>query len=155
MEALASGDGEHIKVGPHQFRMHLVNNDPDVPTVPLADARQQLAEALANLPQLAAPTEHHFAALRAARAAGQPTAEEWTLELDELEETGVELRPRLPIHSELSGSARPLALAAPANLVPLTLDSLTVVDDRAFIETLQSERNLPDYIAPGLKAFYS
>jgi hypothetical protein len=40
-------------------------------------------------------------------------------------------------------------------LGPLTLDGLTADDDRTFMETLQGEANLPDYLAPGLAAAYA
>jgi hypothetical protein len=43
----------------------------------------------------------------------------------------------------------------PAQLVPLTLDPLTIADDPDFLKTLDHEANLPAYIAPGVRALYA
>jgi hypothetical protein len=39
-------------------------------------------------------------------------------------------------------------------LEPLELDPLTVADDHDFLDTIDSEPNLPSYLAPGLRALY-
>jgi len=52
---------------------------------------------------------------------------------------------------------RMLAAQAPLSTVlgPLTLDGLTVVDDPAFMTTLEAEHNLPPYLAPAVAAAYA
>jgi len=75
----------------------------------------------------------------------------FTLELDEIEETGNELRPHLPDHTHRFNGPTPVprvamvAAAKPLSelLVPLTLDALTAVDDKDFQKTLKNEGNLP------------
>ena len=37
---------------------------------------------------------------------------------------------------------------------PLKLDRLTVADDPQWLETIDNERNLPDWLAPGLRKLY-
>ncbi|MFK8907125.1 amidohydrolase, partial [Streptomyces sp. YS-3] len=75
----------------------------------------------------------------------------WRLALDEIEPTGAELRPRLPLLSA-SGEAHPTGpgigalTAAPAELEPVELDALTASGDPTFLATLAGEGNLPaDY----------
>lgn len=62
-----------------------------------------------------------------------------SLVLDEIEDTGFDLRPRLP------GKAR--ALTGPSR-------KLTIVDDTSFPSNIAQQWNLPDYIKTGLPAFY-
>ena len=84
----------------------------------------------------------------------------WTLALDEIQETGVELRPRLPFGptGRLTGPRRAMARAtAPplsTVLTPLALDALTVADDGDFLGRLTRERNLPKPITQGLPGLY-
>jgi 5-methylthioadenosine/S-adenosylhomocysteine deaminase len=84
----------------------------------------------------------------------------WGLALDELEPTGVELRPRVPLpgHTELTGPS--LVTAAPAKplseiIGPRKLDRLTVADDPHWLETIDNEGNLPPWLPPGLRELYS
>jgi 5-methylthioadenosine/S-adenosylhomocysteine deaminase len=51
---------------------------------------------------------------------------------------------------------RPRAPAKPLSEIigPLKLDRLTVADDPQWLETIDNERNLPDWLAPGLRKLY-
>jgi 5-methylthioadenosine/S-adenosylhomocysteine deaminase len=147
MTALGATNSETVKVGSTSFLLNITDSDPDVPVVLLADAKARLSEALQNLPQL--QTQPAPAASRA--AVGTPV---WTLELDELEHTAVEMRPRLPMGSKLTGTARPQKAEVPPKLKPLDLDGLTVVDDPQFLKVLKQERNLPSGLAAAVAAFY-
>jgi hypothetical protein len=40
-------------------------------------------------------------------------------------------------------------------LSPITLDALTVADDRTFLDRVGAQINLPDYIVPGLRELYA
>jgi hypothetical protein len=92
-------------------------------------------------------------------------APEWSLVLDEIEETGMELRPRLPFASHRHTGPTPVpmnaamvaALSKPISEIvkPLELDALTVADDPKFLDRLAAEKNLPPFLAPGVKALYS
>jgi hypothetical protein len=40
-------------------------------------------------------------------------------------------------------------------LSPIELDALTVADDQGWLNSLETEHNLPDYLLPGLRALYA
>ncbi len=156
--------GEGIRVG-GLVRMVFLNQttaDPDVQAVSLGEARDRLKEAFQRLPQLAQDLERPAVAppsLAALRHAGMPEPLVWSLALDELQETGVDLRPRLPLRGQrdLTGPTRLAArAAAPLSSVlePLELDPLIVADDAKFLEQIGKERNLPGFIKSGLKDLY-
>ncbi|MBV6471034.1 MAG: 5'-deoxyadenosine deaminase [Nitrospirae bacterium] len=154
--------GEEIRVGglARQLFLEQVTADPMVGAVTLKAATQVLKEALQRLPELAREREQPGAVPRAlARSLvrGMPRQEEWTLALDELEDTGVDLRPRLPLagERELTGPTRVAVRAAePLSkiLIPLELDPLTIADDKAFFLNLEDQPNLPAFVKIGLKA---
>jgi hypothetical protein len=80
--------------------------------------------------------------------------------LDEIEHTDHALRTHPADGVSALPNDRMLAAQPPLSSVlgplgPLTLDGLTADDDRAFLETLAGEANLPDYLAPGLAAAYA
>ena len=114
-----------------------------------ADARQTLIDGLANLPQLAQAPPITMSALAANHQAPQ-----WFLALDELHDTGEEIRPRL------RGSGPAIALTAAAaraarQLQPLELDEVTVVDDKTFLGRVAAQLNLPKGLAAQLAAAYA
>jgi hypothetical protein len=130
--------------------------------VSLAASRDKLTDAFQRMPQLARdleqppPVSRELAALR---RAGGPEPLVWSLALDELQATGVDLRPRLPLRGErnLTGPTRVAArAAAPLSTVlkPLALDPLTVADDDTFLDRIGKQRNLPTFITRGLKQLY-
>ena len=85
-----------------------------------------------------------------------------TLALDEIEETGTQIRPRIPDrHHAFTGprtAVSAAAIAAKAAALPviaLELDPLTVTEDSKFLSTLQNaERNLPSGFANALVKLY-
>jgi cytosine/adenosine deaminase-related metal-dependent hydrolase len=130
--------------------------DPLVGAIKLSQATATLKDALSKLPALAKELEQpQPVAMIGHRRA--PTT--WQLALDEIEDTGFDLRPRLRSrHSrQLTGPTRRAAVAAkPLSqiLQPLELDPLTVVDDPDFLPTLAMQRNLPQFVKDGLLALY-
>ena len=157
MRALVGG-GERVQVG---GRLRMLNfahpgGDPDVGELTLAQARRRLRQALAHLPKLARAQEQ-----ASPDALAEATSEpEWRLALDELVPTGMELRPRLA-QAGLVGSAGPAPelsaeLAAPLSTIlePLDLDAASVADDKAFLELLQRQPNLPPDLAAGVAGLY-
>jgi hypothetical protein len=149
--------GEEVEVGGRKRMLHLaqVTADPVVLGLTLAQARDRLRDALAHLKELSREQEQHPVALAAAAPDGGPLR--WALALDELRPTGVELRPRLPWRRRRTGpTLAPPTLGPPLSEVlgPLELDPLTVADDRDFLDRIAAQRNLPPYLAPGLKALY-
>jgi len=156
--------GEGIRVGGRARMVFLkqATADPDVQAVSLGKAQDRLKEAFRRLPQLAHDLEkppripRELAALR---RAGRPEPLVWSLALDELQETGVDLRPRLPLRGrrDLTGPTRLAArAAAPLSsiLEPLELDPLTVADDDTFLDRIGTQKNLPTYIKSDLKKLY-
>jgi 5-methylthioadenosine/S-adenosylhomocysteine deaminase len=83
----------------------------------------------------------------------------WGLALDELEPTGLELRPRVPLPGQTAPTGPSLLTAAPAKPLseivgPLKLDPLCVIDDSDWLDVLAHEKNLPAWVAPGLRQLY-
>ncbi|MEV6013351.1 amidohydrolase family protein [Streptomyces sp. NPDC051976] len=123
--------------------------EPVVAGLTLAEAVERLTAALADLPALAARASH------ATPLTALPDGEvRWRIALDEIQPTGAELRPRLPL---LTGAHTPsgpeigppstTSAAAPEaadGLTAVGLDPLTASADRAYLHTLTAERNLPD-----------
>ena len=133
MEALGA-KGEAIKVGGSQRQVFLqqATGDPDVVGVSLSAARRALKAAFRDLPKLAKELEKPKPipkkAARAALDAPQPVV--WSLSLDEIQPTGVDLRPRLPFNGprDFTGPAR----VAPRAAAPLS----------RFLSRLRSIRSL-------------
>ena len=154
------GAGETIRVG---GRARVVNlkqptADPVVGAISLAKAQSDLTEALKRLPQLALELEQERAAPRRGLVAG-PEPLVWSLALDELEETGMELRPRLPLAGRRAMTGPSLQAARAARplseiLQPLELDPLTVADDSDFLDRIGAQKNLPPFVQTGLREMY-
>jgi cytosine/adenosine deaminase-related metal-dependent hydrolase len=154
------GEGlEAIRVGGRQRVLNLRQKtaDPAVGKITLAEAADRLREALKNLKQLAEKAERHGTPLHRMLAAPDDEVR-WGLALDELEPTGVELRPRAPLPGETAPTGPSLATAKAKPLSeivgPLELDRLTVADDAAWLKAIDQQHNLPDWVAPGLRALY-
>lgn len=130
--------------------------DPVVGAIKLSQATAALKDALSNLPALAKALEKPQPVAAIGRRSA-PTS--WQLALDEIEDTGFDLRPRLRSRRtrQLTGPARRVAAATkPLSqiLQPLELDPLTVVDDPEFVLALARERNLPQFVKDGLASLY-
>ncbi len=88
----------------------------------------------------------------------EPRQRGTTLALDEIEHNHNErLRTDPPGGVAVLPTAGMLAAQPPLSTVlgPLALDGLTVVDDPAFMSTLQTEINLPAGLAAGIAAAYA
>ena len=155
------GEGlEKLRVGGRERVLNLRQQtaDPAVGKITLAQAKDRLTDALKNLKALAKKAEQQGTPLHAMLAAAEDQVR-WGLALDELEPTGVELRPRVPLPGQTAPTGPSLVTAAPAKPLsevvgPLKLDRLTVADDSDWLETIDAEQNLPDWLAPGLRALY-
>lgn len=137
-----AGDAAPSDPGPGAPDGRLVNlldakADPLVAGLTLPQATERLTAALATLP---ARAERGLAPFAPARPDEPPR---WYLALDELQPTGAELRPRLPARSAATGPSLAAPAAAPAELIPLTLDALTATHDKPYRTTLAAEANLP------------
>jgi len=159
MEALGL-TGETFRVGGASRRLFLKQEtaDPDVASVSLGTARTTLRNALRDLPKLARELEKPKKLKRAALDA--PARVVWSLALDEIHPTWVDQRPRLPLNGprDFTGPAH-VALRAAAEplskiLDPITLDPLTVADDRNFLKEIATQPNVPDEVRNGLAELY-
>lgn len=158
--AQLSPGGETLQVGGQTRQLFLQQETQDsaVAPVTLAEATDTLRKAFQNLPQLAKDLEHPKPA--AIRALDYPEPVVWYLALDEIRETGVDLRPRLPyaLGGPLTGPSRGFVTAASpllsTILAPVSLDTLTVADDADFLARIQNELNLPVPIKQGLPGMY-
>jgi cytosine/adenosine deaminase-related metal-dependent hydrolase len=163
MQQLSPG-GEAQRVGGQAREVFLqqTTGDPDVAAMDLGEAQDTLTAALQDLPALAKALEQPPPAERAitTRVLDHAAPLVWFLALDEIQHTGVDLRPHLPF-----GKARtptgPRLVMAKASAPPLStvlealpLDAMTVADDAEFLERIQQERNLPDPIKQGLPTLY-
>jgi hypothetical protein len=131
--------------------------DPLARGITLATARRKLSAAFASLPALARRLERpvRTSPLERARVAGQT----WQLALDEILDTGVELRPELPMPGERRAAAMRPVPAAPRKLSAIVgrlgLDALTVADHPAWLDALAAQRNLPDFVKTGLPLLFA
>lgn len=157
MQSLSPG-GEALRVGGESRRVFLkqATQDPAVQALSLADATETMRDTLQNIVELATRLERPQPRRVALTAEPEPVV--WTLALDELHDTGVDLRPRLPFAgARATGPSRALAAAAaPLSqiLEPIALDPLTVVDDADFLDVLRGERNLMPEFSDALFALY-
>jgi 5-methylthioadenosine/S-adenosylhomocysteine deaminase len=154
--------GETLRVGGKTRWLFLEQEsaDPDVVNVSLSAARSTLHAAFRNLPKLARELENpnRKKALRAALDTPEPVV--WSLALDEIQTTGLDLRPRLPFNGprDFTGPER-ISLRAAADplstiLQPIALDPLTVADDANFLTEIANQPNVPAAIRAGLADLY-
>ncbi|GAA1966968.1 amidohydrolase family protein [Catenulispora subtropica] len=184
MKALRPSAGAALETGvpgiPPTHAVDLERDDPDpaVGNLALADATALVAKALATLAERPEALMTAMAPLLPAVAAARRDNGDgpaWRLALDEIQPTGEELRPRLPLFErapkavrdaagphahapgpvplpvpepvKLSGPPIPkLAATVTQGLTPVTLDALTASENAAFLTELKTEMNLPtDY----------
>ena len=156
--------GQALRVSGEKRHLFLEqeSGDPDVANVSLSAARTALQSAFSDLPKLARVLERPkpIIATRVALDAEEPVV--WSLALDEIHATGVDLRPRLPFNSprDFTGPTRAVAGAALAMpplstiLTAIRLDPLTVADDADFLDAIEQQPNVPPPIKNGLRALY-
>lgn len=153
--------GESIRVGRNQRTLFLGQQtaDPDVATVSLSKAKSELQQALKNIRDLAAQAEQPQPRSRI-EALDRPREPVWTLALDEIQATGIDIRPRLPFAGPgdftgpVSALTRAVSLPLSQLLGPIDLDPLTVADDSNFLREIEQQPNLPESIRRGLRALY-
>ena len=156
------GEGlEEVRVGGRDRVLNLrqTTADPAVGRITLAEAGDRLTDALKNLKQLAERAEEGGTPLHRMFRGTDDDELRWGLALDELEPTGIEMRPRAPLPGDTSPTGPSLETRAPAPplsqiLGPLELDRLTVVDDGDWLDAIDKQMNLPDWLAPGLRKLY-
>ncbi len=86
----------------------------------------------------------------------------WSLALDEIRDTGVDLRPRLPLNGprDFTGPQRvprgAKVAAKPLSelLEPIKLDPITVADDADFLTQIEAQPNVPEPVKKGLRDLY-
>jgi cytosine/adenosine deaminase-related metal-dependent hydrolase len=155
MKKLGVG-GETVKIGGHSRTLFLTQKTASEPVtkISLGDATTTLAESLKDLPNHASSrmslskTGAHLLARAGARDEG------WVLALDEVASTGMDLRPHLPFDGELTMPMVKGATLSAVQLKSLKLDPLTVADDSDFLDTIQTEMNVPQFLKTGLKTLY-
>ncbi len=161
MSTLAPND-QTVRVGGETRRVYLEQEtaDPDVKPVSLRTATTTLREAFRDIRELAREAEKPTRVVR--RALDAPTAPVWSLALDEIRDTGVDLRPRLPWSGprDFTGPDRVPRRAAAAAvplaelLEPIKLDAVTVADDADFLIQIEAQPNIPNPIKRGLRDLY-
>jgi cytosine/adenosine deaminase-related metal-dependent hydrolase len=155
---LGTAQTETVRIGGGVRALNLdqPSGDPVVGGITLAQAGETLKDALHRLPELALKIEHKPPSAVAAMGGGRLT---WSLALDEIEETGMEVRPRLrSARGRATGPRidRSAVTAVPLStvLTPLELDPLTVADDDEFLDAVELQRNLPAAVRTGLRGMY-
>jgi len=148
MHALAPGARLEEALPGRLVNLDDERSDPLVAGLTLAEATARLATALGELPAQAAPGARlHALAL----PEEEPT---WHLALDEIQPTGAELRPRLPVRGRAgtvtSGPVIMSRSPAAAKLTALALDALTAGQDGGFLTALAAEANLPEKLGARL-----
>jgi 5-methylthioadenosine/S-adenosylhomocysteine deaminase len=143
-------DGESLTVGgtPKLLNFSQKSADPDVSPISLKRATETLTDALANLGNAVKAK-----ALKLFEGAPQESPV-WFLALDELANTGMDLRPHLSFQGRPTMAAAKGKAKAQPPLHPLKLDPLTVADDPSFIELIGRERNLPDFVREHLPSLF-
>ena len=159
MKKLAA-DGEEVKIGGLSRAVYLKQKtqDPRVAAVSLKKATSMLRNAFHELPALARKLERRSERPRM-KAPGFREPVEWTLALDELDETGLDVRPRLPAEGKKGFTGPNLALPGAAEplssiVSPIDIDPLTIVDDADYLGRIGRQRNLPPCVKQGLPTFY-
>lgn len=140
---------EKIEVNGVKYQIHLKQTtaDPIVGSLKLIDAVNKLSEGLQNLPDIAKELE----TMRLTFSfPGVDTPPQWFLVLDHDEEPEGE-KLRMGVVTERSFNvSKPLSEI----VEKMELDKLTVADDPDFLNIIQAEINLPQYIKDGLGKMY-
>jgi hypothetical protein len=162
--ALLAPSDQTVRVGGQTRRLFLRQEtaDPAVATVSLRTATTRLRQAFSDIKKLARDLERPRAITRrTVGALDAPAPPVWTLALDEIRDTGVDLRPRLPLAGprDFTGPKRmaPVTrVSVPLSeiLEPIRLDPLTVADDDDFLAQIAAQPNVPAPIKEELARLY-
>ena len=155
MKKLGVG-GESVKVGGHSRTLFLTQKTASEPVtkISLADATATLTESLKDLPNHASKRKSLSSTGAPLLARAGARNEGWVLALDEVTPTGMDVRPHLPFDGELTMPVVKGGTLSAVQLKSLKLDPLTVADDSDFLDTIQSEMNVPQFLKTGLKTLY-
>lgn len=140
MTSFGSGT-EEIRVGRSRRILNLAQKTthPLVRDLTLKEATERLVSAMHDLPELAGKLDN--AGLNGLLGGSKDAdGSVWRVFMD-IEEEGVD---------ETVLAAQPLA----AYVQPMTLEEITVVDDRDFLPRLMAARNLPEFVKKGLPPLY-
>lgn len=147
---------ENLSVGGKKRAINLkqATADPVVGALKLSEARKLLKEGLQKMPELARRLEQPPP--RALRAAVEAIEPQWFLMLEHDEPGGLAMRPHLPFKGLETALMPKKAFAVPLSelLEPMELDSLTVADDRNYLDCLVKQSNLPEYVKGNLSGMY-
>jgi hypothetical protein len=155
MKKLGVG-GESVKIGSHTRTLFLTQKTASEPVtkISLGDATATLTESLKDLPNHASKPKSLSSAGAPLLARAGARDEGWVLALDEVTPTGMDLRPHLPFDGELTMPMVKGATLSAVQLTSLKLDPITVADDSDFLDTIQGELNVPQFLKTGLKTLY-
>jgi hypothetical protein len=140
---------EKIEVNGVKYHIHLkqATADPVVGNLKLEDAINKLSEGLRNLPDIAKNLETMRLTFSFPNADAPP---QWFLVLDHDEEPEGE-KLRMGVVTERSFAA---SIPLSEIVEEMELDKLTVADDPNFLNIIQAEINLPQFIKDGLVKMY-
>jgi hypothetical protein len=155
---MSSGEALNVGGQPRLLYLEQETADEAVGAVSLGDATQKLKDALLNIAKLAKTIEKAKPATAARAALDAPVRPVWTLALDEIQDRGEDVRPRLPFNGprDFTGPERMAAPQKPLSEVlgPIHLDPLTVADDPGFLERVEAQPNVPDPVRKGIRDLY-
>lgn len=145
------GPTEPVTVGgsPRMLYLEQESVDPVVAAVPFAEAVERLADGMARLPELARDLE-----APTAPAPGIPReGVQWFIELQEDEVDGSSMRPTF---GAAFPEVAPVPSAEPLSevLEPLSLDPLTVSDDRGYVQRMSGQMNVPAEVIAALRRLH-
>jgi 5-methylthioadenosine/S-adenosylhomocysteine deaminase len=156
-------DDQTVKVGGQQRKLYLQQQqaDPDVDALSLRAATSQLSDALHNIASIAKAAEKAKASPPKKLILDAAPKVVWSLALDEIQDRGEDLRPRLPFAGprDFTGPRRKSVAAAGAQplsaiLKPITLDPLTVADDKSFLDGIEHQPNVPALVKSNIRSLY-
>jgi len=147
--------GETLKVGGQRRTLFLTQKTASAPVakISLSEGIDTLKLALKELPNQGTRRMAHIGS-RPMSSRTRRGIETWVLALDEVTETGMELRPHLPYDGELTMPIAKGKLLSAAALQALELDPITMADDSDFIDTIKGELNVPPFIKNGIGSLY-
>ncbi len=137
------------------------NADPLTTEVSLSAARAVQQRALKTLPAVARRAERPQS--RSAIARMLDAGNVWRLAIDEIVDTGVDLRPNLDAKGDrgkakkaaaMRPSVSAAALSPSASVTSMKIDALTVVEDGDYFDALDTQRNLSAEIKQGLREMW-